>query len=285
MAIKPSQYIDLQPFRAWVQQTLPAIYDDSLSYTDLLSKMLDYMNCLVSNNNNLIKDFKLLYDYVNSLTDDKHFEELLKNVLDQMVIDGTLKMPEIPLEITVDNNHKMFYDVKNCAIDSTNNICDTTNRNSDITMKPYISSGSLAFYDEKGNLLELGCGDYPFFPISELVSSKDGLGKIVQQVGNSTRYANGVQISKGQSTFTVAINIANGSLFQNKNHLDTPIGFTKSFSEKPLLFVSIDGANSYWISGVNKNQNGITGIRIQSATQINSTDIKVDWIAIGRWSA
>ena len=31
MEIKPSQYIDLQPFRAWVQQTLPAIYDNESS--------------------------------------------------------------------------------------------------------------------------------------------------------------------------------------------------------------------------------------------------------------
>lgn len=284
MPIKPSRYKILQPFEAWVQQSLPAIYDDSLSYTDLLSKMLYYINGLTDNNNKLIKDLESLYNYINTQLNDQYFEKLLRNVLDQMVTDGILKMPEIPLEISVDNNHKMFYDVKNCGLDSTNNICDTTSRNSDITMKPYISSGSLAFYDEKGNLLELGCGDYPFFPISELLSSKDGLGKIVQKVGNSTRYGNGIQISKGKSTFTDAINIANGSLFQNKNKLDTPIGFSKSFSENPLLFVSINGANSYWISGVNKNQNGIFGIRIQSATSITSTDITVDWLAIGRWN-
>ena len=66
MAITHNEYISLYPFKAWVQQNLPAIYDDSLSYTDLLSKLLSYLSGLVTNNNLLSEDMKKLFDYVNN---------------------------------------------------------------------------------------------------------------------------------------------------------------------------------------------------------------------------
>lgn len=58
MSITHNDYVSLYPFKAWVQQNLPAIYDDSLSYTDLLAKMLSYMNELIANNNLLVDDMK-----------------------------------------------------------------------------------------------------------------------------------------------------------------------------------------------------------------------------------
>ena len=66
MAIKPSQYKILQPFQAWVQQTLPAIYDDSLSYTDLLAKLLYYVNTLAENNTTLSNDVTNAINYINN---------------------------------------------------------------------------------------------------------------------------------------------------------------------------------------------------------------------------
>ena len=38
-AIKP-----LEPFRFWCQHVLPLVYDDSLSYYELLCKVVDYLN-------------------------------------------------------------------------------------------------------------------------------------------------------------------------------------------------------------------------------------------------
>ena len=90
MAIKPSQYKILQPFEAWVQQTLPAIYDDSLSYTDLLSKMLYYINGLVGNNSNLISDMKSTIEYINNYFSSTDFIANINNKLDEMAEDGTL---------------------------------------------------------------------------------------------------------------------------------------------------------------------------------------------------
>lgn len=38
------QYTTLRPFRFWCQKVLPAVYDDSLSYYELLTKVIDYLN-------------------------------------------------------------------------------------------------------------------------------------------------------------------------------------------------------------------------------------------------
>ena len=35
---------NLTPFRFWCQKVLPLVYDDSLSYYELLCKVIDYLN-------------------------------------------------------------------------------------------------------------------------------------------------------------------------------------------------------------------------------------------------
>lgn len=91
MPINHNTYKSLYPFRAWVQQTLPAIYDDSLSYTDLLSKMLSYMNELITNNNLLQDDMKKAFDYINNYFLDLNIQENIDKKLDEMAKDGTLE--------------------------------------------------------------------------------------------------------------------------------------------------------------------------------------------------
>ena len=39
-------YKTLQPFRYWCQKVLPLVYDDSLSYYELLCKVVDYLKML-----------------------------------------------------------------------------------------------------------------------------------------------------------------------------------------------------------------------------------------------
>ena len=90
MAIKPSQYKILQPFEAWVQQTLPAIYDDSLSYTDLLAKLLYYVNTLAENNTTLSNDVTNAINYINNYFNNLDVQDEINNKLDEMVNDGTM---------------------------------------------------------------------------------------------------------------------------------------------------------------------------------------------------
>lgn len=53
-------YHNLQHFRFWCQKILPLVYDDSLSYYEILCKVVDYIN-------KLIDDDKSIIDNVNEL--------------------------------------------------------------------------------------------------------------------------------------------------------------------------------------------------------------------------
>ena len=96
-SLKPSKYIDLQPFQAWVQQSLPAVYDDSLSYTDLLAKMLAYLNNLVANNNTLSTDVTNAINYINTFFESTDFQDKVDDKLNRMAEDGSLSRLIQPL--------------------------------------------------------------------------------------------------------------------------------------------------------------------------------------------
>lgn len=96
-SLKPSKYIDLQPFQAWVQQSLPAVYDDSLSYTDLLAKMLAYLNNLVANNNTLSTDVTNAINYINTFFESTDFQDKVDDKLNRMASDGSLSRLIQPL--------------------------------------------------------------------------------------------------------------------------------------------------------------------------------------------
>ena len=53
-------YHNLEHFRFWSQKILPLVYDDSLSYYEILCKVVDYIN-------KLIDDDKAIIDNVNEL--------------------------------------------------------------------------------------------------------------------------------------------------------------------------------------------------------------------------
>lgn len=103
-----------QTFRFWCQKILPLVYDDSLSYYELLCKVVDYLNKTMEDVNTAVQDvndlndsynnlqqytndtfneFKRVYDqlqnYVNSYFDTLDVQEEINNKLDDMVEDGT----------------------------------------------------------------------------------------------------------------------------------------------------------------------------------------------------
>lgn len=62
---------DLKPFWFWCQKVLPLVYDDSLSYYEVLCKIVDYMNKVIENNMEIMQaiaelggDTALETDYV-----------------------------------------------------------------------------------------------------------------------------------------------------------------------------------------------------------------------------
>lgn len=73
-------------FRFWCQTVLPLTFDDSLSYYELLNKVVFYLN-------NCVKDINTLTQLVESFEtyfDNLDVQEEINNKLDEMAADGTL---------------------------------------------------------------------------------------------------------------------------------------------------------------------------------------------------
>lgn len=90
-------YKTLQPFRYWCQKVLPLVYDDSLSYYELLCKVVDYLNKTMEDVETLHGDitnlhiaYEKLQSYVNNYFSTLDVQEEINKKLDEMAKDGTL---------------------------------------------------------------------------------------------------------------------------------------------------------------------------------------------------
>lgn len=104
-------YKELKPFRYWCQKVLPLVYDDTLSYYELLCKVVDYLNMTMEDVDTLHGDVDALHDayvslqgYVNNYFDNLDVQQEINNKLDEMATDGTLitiLQPTISDEVAV----------------------------------------------------------------------------------------------------------------------------------------------------------------------------------------
>ena len=119
-------YKELKPFRYWCQKVLPLVYDDSLSYYELLCKVVDYLNKTMEDVDTLHVDVDNLHDayseletdmnhkytdisnwvnisyndlveYVNTYFDNLDVQEEINNKLDAMAESGELSALIVPL--------------------------------------------------------------------------------------------------------------------------------------------------------------------------------------------
>lgn len=86
-----------EPFRYWCQKVLPLVYDDSLSYYELLCKVVNYLNNAIGDINTLSQDvlniahaYTQLESYVNNYFDNLDVQEEINTKLDAMAQDGSL---------------------------------------------------------------------------------------------------------------------------------------------------------------------------------------------------
>lgn len=90
-------YKTLKPFRYWCQKVLPLVYDDTLSYYELLCKVVDYLNktmedveTLNGDVTNLHTAYDELQSYVNNYFTTLDVQEEINNILDKMAESGEL---------------------------------------------------------------------------------------------------------------------------------------------------------------------------------------------------
>ena len=73
-------FVELKPFRFWCQKVLPLVYDDSLSYYELLCKVMKHLNIA-------IEDINELKEIITGGID---IQEEVDRKIDEMVLDGTM---------------------------------------------------------------------------------------------------------------------------------------------------------------------------------------------------
>lgn len=89
MDVKP-----LHHFRFWCQKVLPLVYDDSLSYYEILCKVVNYINNLIGTNNEIIKyvdelkaELKVVQDWIDNF-DTSFAESIIREYLATMIFVG-----------------------------------------------------------------------------------------------------------------------------------------------------------------------------------------------------
>ena len=81
---------DLRHFRFWCQKVLPLAYDNSLSYYEVLCKVVEYINNLIETDNEIYAtieemeaDIKTLQNWVDNF--DENVNTTLRNIIDEYI--------------------------------------------------------------------------------------------------------------------------------------------------------------------------------------------------------
>lgn len=105
-----NDYSGIKPFRFWCQKVLPLVYDDSLSYYEMLCKVRDYLNHAIEdvataeeNIDSLLEAYNNLEAFVNTYFDELDVTEEIDAKLDKMALDGSLATIISPIVIRTVN--------------------------------------------------------------------------------------------------------------------------------------------------------------------------------------
>lgn len=85
-------YKNLDQFKFWCQKVLPLVYEDSLSYYEILCKCVKYINDLIDNNKiiaseleELEEELKIVQKWIENF-DTSYAEEIIKSYLSTMIM-------------------------------------------------------------------------------------------------------------------------------------------------------------------------------------------------------
>ena len=85
---------ELKQFRFWCQSVLPVVYDDSLSYYEVLCKVVDYINNLIKTDTEIFDDIDQLREELSVVQkwidefNSSYAEKIISNAIATMVFFG-----------------------------------------------------------------------------------------------------------------------------------------------------------------------------------------------------
>ena len=119
---------DFKHFNFWCQKVLPLVYDESLSYYEVLCKVVDYLNHMLDDVNNIVKDYDELKKELNEIQ--KWIQNFSTDYLEKLIAEKIATM--IFVEIS-DAGYIVYY-----IPDTWNDITfNTTGLDIDVKNKDY----------------------------------------------------------------------------------------------------------------------------------------------------
>lgn len=86
-----SNFIELPTFKFWCQKVLPLVYDDSLSYYEILCKIVKYINNMIENQkeftdelNKLQEEITVIQKWIDNF-DPTYIEKIIEKYLATMI--------------------------------------------------------------------------------------------------------------------------------------------------------------------------------------------------------
>lgn len=95
---------DFKHFHFWCQKVLPLVYDESLSYYEVLCKVVDYLNHMLDDANNIVQDYDELKNELNEIQ--KWIQNFSTDYLEKLIAEKIATM--IFIEIS-DAGYIVYY--------------------------------------------------------------------------------------------------------------------------------------------------------------------------------
>lgn len=112
---------EMKPFRFWVQSVLPVVYDDSLSYLEIVSKLTVYINKLIENDNYFnqeLNEIKAKLDNIGGMIEEDVEEYLDSFVTSEEFISIIDPLIEQYIQETVVRTFPTYGDAVSAGLDS-----------------------------------------------------------------------------------------------------------------------------------------------------------------------
>lgn len=141
----------IRPFHFWCQKVLPLVFDDSLSYYEVLGKMRDYLNKVIEeldengkDISDIRGDFDSLKGYVDNFFDNLNLDSEISSKLDDMVTSG--EMDTLIAPIVAQYSNPVFVSSVSEMLPTNYAYADSNNHFIylyNATQQNYVSSGKI----------------------------------------------------------------------------------------------------------------------------------------------
>lgn len=101
---------EYKPFRFWCQRTLPLVYDDSLSYYELLCKTVDYLNNMGEDVSQLANELNKLKEEVKNITFEPEIQSRVDYLFQQYVSDNPSLFQAFSTKSATGNRRNLYVD-------------------------------------------------------------------------------------------------------------------------------------------------------------------------------